>query len=155
MPFDEEDEKPSEQSKKIGLKKVSTQQSIFDSMPKKTSPEEFQQQVQQSQEHSSSFKVRVAQLALEFNKTMADKTLPKNKNLFQREVELELLRNMIKIAQEVNEAPLEREGEGSLGWITILLKTCFNQRDRINNLEYWISSIEKKLAELDSVKKSD
>jgi hypothetical protein len=155
MPFDEEDEKPSVQSTKIGLKKVSTQQSIFESIPKKPSSEEFQQQVQQVQDRASSFKTKVAQLAAEFNKSMADKTLPQNKNVFQREVELDLLRNMIRVAQEVNEHPLEREGEGSLGWITILLKTCFNQRDKINNLEYQLSVIEKKLSTLDTVKKSE
>jgi len=155
MPFDEEEEKPSAQSKKIGLKKVSSQQSIFESMPKKQTPEDFQQKVQQVQDRDSSFKVRVSQYAVEFNKAMADKTLSQNKNQFQREIELELLRNMVRIAQEINEAEREREGEGSLGWITVLLKTCLNQRDRINNLEYQLSLIEKKLLELDTAKKSE
>lgn len=155
IPFGNDEDQPSEQSKKIGLKKVGAQQSIFDSLPKKTTPEEFQQQVQQVQEQSSSFKVKVAQYAGEFNRAMADKTLPQNKNQFQKEIELELLRNMVRIAQDVNAHPLEREGEGSLGWITVLLKTCFNQRDRVNYLEYKIAIFEKKFAELDAAKKSE
>lgn len=155
VPFGGNEEQPSEQSKKIGLKKVSAQQSIFDSMPKKQSPGEFQEQVQQVQERASSFKVKVAQYAAEFNKTMTDKTLSQNKNQFQKEIELELLRDMVRVAQEVNEHPLEREGEGSLGWITVLLKTCFNQRDRMNYLEYKLSLFEKKFAELDVSKKSE
>jgi hypothetical protein len=155
VPFGGDEDQPSEQSKKIGLNKVSTQKSIFESMPKKQTQEEFQQQVEQVQERASSFKVQVAKYAGDFNRAMADKTLPQNKNQFEREIELELLRNMIRIAQEVNAHPLEREGEGSLGWITVLLKTCFNQRDRANFLEYKLATFEKKLAELDAAKKSE
>jgi hypothetical protein len=155
MPFDEEEDKPSVQSQKIGLKKVSSQKSIFEAMPKKPSPEEFEQRVQQVQERSSSYKVRVSELALQFNKAMADKTLSQNRNMFQQEVELDLLRSMVKLAQEVNNDPDEKEGEGSLSWITVLLKTCFNQRDRINRLEYSLSQIEKKIEPLDKPKKSE
>ena len=155
MPFDEEEPKPSVQSQKIGLKKVSSQQSVFESMPKKPTPESFQQKVEKIQERDSSYKVKAAQLVTEFNKAMVDKTLPQNKNMFQKEIEMELLRNMVKLAQEINESVQEREGEGSLSWIAILLKQCFSQRDRINTLEYKLSIFEKKLSELDVPKKSE
>jgi hypothetical protein len=145
MPFDEEDnDQPSLQSQKLGLKKVSTQSSIFDSMPKKPSPEEFEQQVQRVQERGSSFKAKTADLAVRFYRTMADKTLASNKNMFQKEVEMEMLKDMIKLAQEINAHPLEREGEGSLSLITLLMKTVFNQRDKINALEYYVVQLEKK-----------
>jgi hypothetical protein len=72
---------------------------------------------------------------------------------------------MIRLAQEINEDELERTGEGSLSWITLLLKTCFNQRDKINRLEYSVSQLEKKIdpahlselisVVLDSKKKSE
>lgn len=145
MPFDEEDnDQPSVQSQKLGLKKVSTQSSIFDSMPKKQTPEEFERKVQKVQERESSFKGKTADLAIKYYRTMADKTLPVNKNMFQKEVELELMKDMIKMAQEINAHPLEREGEGSLSLITLLLKTVFNQRDKINTLEYHVVQLEKK-----------
>lgn len=155
MPFDEEESKPSAQSQKIGLKKVSSQQSVFDSMPKKPSQEDFQQQVQQMNDRESSFKTRAAQLVMDFNRAMADKTLAPNKNIFQKEMEVELLRNMVKLAQEINSNEREREGEGTLSWVTILLKQCFTQRDRINNLEYKLSGFEKKFQDLDAQKKSE
>jgi hypothetical protein len=154
MPFDEEEVKPSLQSQRIGLKKV-TGPSIFDSMPKKPGPEDLKQQVEQFQEKVSSFKVKASKLASDFYKTMGDKTLPQNKNTFQKEIEFELLRDMVKLAQEVNADDKEREGEGSLAWITVLLRTCFGQRDRINLLEYQLSIFEKKLSELDNQKKSE
>jgi hypothetical protein len=151
-PFDEEESKASAQSQKIGIKKASSQKSIFESMPKKPTQEEFDQKVQQVQKKASSYKIRASELAIQFNRAMADKTLPQNKNVFQQEIELDLLRNMVKLAQEVNSDPNETEGEGSLSWITVLLKTSFNQRDRINNLEYALSQLEKNILSADKTK---
>jgi hypothetical protein len=155
MPFDEEEVKPSKQSQKIGIKTVSSQKSVFESQPKNPTPQEFEQKVQQVHEKLSTYKIRASELVLQFNKAMVDKTLPENKNMFQKEVELDLLRNMVKLAQEINNDVKENEGEGSLSWITILLKNSFNQRDRINKLEYVISQMERKLSALDSSKKSE
>lgn len=147
MPFDEEDEDDasSEQSHKVGLKKVSTQKSIFDDVVEKPSQQDLDVKVKGIQERGSHYKSRTAELAIQFNKTLADKTLPQNKNLFQNELEGELLKNMVRLAQEINADNSEREGEGSLSWITLLLKTCFNQRDKINKLEYTVSQLDKKL----------
>ena len=152
--FEKEDEQ-SAQSQKIGLKKVSSQQSIFETMPKKQTPAEFEQKVQKSQERMSGYKMRAAELAVQFNKAMADRTLAVNKNILQQEVELDLLRSMVRLAQEVNNDSKENEGEGSLSWITVLLKTCFNQRDRINSLEYILVQLEKKINAIDDAKKSE
>lgn len=146
MPFDEEDQdQQSVQSQKVGLKQVSSQKSIFDSMPKKQSPEEFEAKVHKSQERQSHNKARAADLAVQFNKAMADKTLPQNKNMFQQEVEKELLGKMVQLAVDINSDQTEQyDGMGSLSWITLLLKTCFNQRDRINVLEYKVTHLERK-----------
>lgn len=145
MPFDEEDnDQPSVQSQKVGLKKVSTQKSIFDAIPKKPTQEQFEQRVKEVQERASSYKSKTADLAVQFNKTMADKTLNSNKNMFQKELELELLKNMVRLAQDINADIKESEGDGSVCMIALLLKTCFNQRDKINTLEYVVTQLEKK-----------
>lgn len=156
MPFDNEPQKPSVHAQKIGLKKqVSSQPSMFDNMPKKPTPQEFEQQVKAVEERGSNYKSRAADLATRFNKALADKTLPVNKNQLQLEVEREILTNMVKLAQEVNADDNEREGEGSLSWIIILLKTCFAQRDRMNVLEYRLSQLEKKNTTVDKPKPSE
>ena len=146
MPFDEEeqDTEPSAQSQKVGLKNVSSQKSIFADMPKKVSQEDFENKVKKVQEKKSRYKTKTADLAVQFYKTMSDKHLSQNKNAFQKELENELLKNMVRLAQEINSDGEEREGEGSLSWITLLLKTCFNQRDKINELEYSILQLDKK-----------
>lgn len=154
MPFDEDEVKPSAQSQKIGIKKVSPQKSIFESMPKKPGPEDLEQKVQQVQERASGYKAKLYDLAIQFNNAMIDKTLQQNKNMFQREIESELLRDMSNLAQEINSDPMEKDGVGSLNWIVLLLKTCLNQRDRINRLEYALSQIEKKFEQLDKLPKS-
>src|SRR5271157_700187 len=102
MSFDDAEQKPSLQAQKIGLKKVSSQKSVFENIPKKPSPEDFERQVQDVQQRQSTYKTRAADLVVQFNKVMADKTLRNNKNPFQQEVEKELLRNMVQLAQEVN-----------------------------------------------------
>lgn len=152
MPFDDDEQ---EQQPKVGLKK-NNQKSIFDSMQKKPSKEDFDNNVKVLQEKSSQYKERTADLAIKFSKTVADKTLQQNKNLFQTELENDLLRNMVKLAQEINSDDSEREGEGSLSWITLLLKTCFNQRDKINKLEYNLTQLNKKIdAALDNSNKNE
>lgn len=145
MPFDEEDnEQPSLHSQKIGLKKVSTQQSIFDSMPKKPTQDDLNQGVKKLQDRASASKRRAADLAVKFYTMMADKTLLQNKNQFQKELEIELLKDMVNFATDVNNDPNEKEGVGSISLIALMLKNAISQRDKINNLEYILSQLEKK-----------
>jgi hypothetical protein len=134
---------PDEYTPKGGVK--SQGQSMFDNKRRKPTQQEFQQQVQQSQDTQSGYKKRAAELFVQFQKSMADKTLPQNRNVFNAESEKEILQNMIVLAAEINSDPNERESEGSLTWIVLLLKTCFNQRDRLNELEYNIALLNKKL----------
>jgi hypothetical protein len=147
MPFDEEtnQEEPTIQSQKVGLKKVSSQKSIFDKMPKKPSTEEFEKQVKKAVENNSTYKSKASELAFAFNKAMNDKTLRQNKNIFSNDMEKELLTKMVQLAIDINNDEVEGMDMGSMSWITLLLKTCFSQRDRINTLEYSILQLEKKI----------
>jgi len=147
MPLDDDydnEEQPSSKSQKTGLKQVSSQKSIFDSMPKKPTAEKLEKQVKQIQDRDSDYQIRAADLVLKFKKAMEDKTLQSNKNIFARELEKDLLSDMIKLAVEINNDPNEPEGMGSMSWIVLLFKTCFSQRDKMNKLEYTISLLDKK-----------
>ena len=146
MAFDDDETKPSLQSQKIGLKKVSGQKSVFDNVPKKPTAEQFQKQVEAAANRNTDYKQRAAELATMFNKTMVDKTLIQNRNILANDAERELLQRMIQLAIDINNDPNEQEGMGSLSWITLLLKTCFSQRDKINQLEYIIFQLEKKMS---------
>lgn len=140
--FDEDPKEPREN--RVKLKQVSSQKSMFDDMPKKKpTQQEFQQQVHEAQERSSSYKVRAAKLVQEFGKMMADKTLPENKSIFSREGERELLGQMMQLAIEINNDSTEQEGMGSLSWVAVLFNTCLAQRDRLNFLEFRLEKAEK------------
>lgn len=142
MPFDEDE--PKEFKPKIGLKKQGAK-SMFEGKPRPPTQQEFEQQVQQTQDRLSGYNKRAADLFLQFNKAMSDKTLPQNRNSLNNEIEKELLQNMVQLATEINNDPAEKEGMGSLTWIILLFKTCFSQRDRLNEMEYTLSSLQKKL----------
>lgn len=145
MPFDKEYEDPKEQrASRVGLKNVSSQPSMFEGVPKKASPQEAQQKVQASQDRVSDHMKRANELAVQFNRTLMDKTLPQNKSIFSSEMERELLQNMMKLADDINNDPAQPDSYGSLSWIAVLLKTCLAQRDRLNQLEYVLVQMEKK-----------
>ncbi len=120
-------------------------QSMFDGRRRAPTQQEFQQKVQQTQETLTGYNRRAADLFMQFQKAMADKTLPQNRNVFNHEAEKEMLQNMLQLATEINNDPNEQEGMGSLTWIILLFKTCLAQRDRVNELEYAMTSLQKKL----------
>jgi hypothetical protein len=144
MPFEEDDDKP-ERVQNKQLKKVSSQKSIFDDVPKKVTQEEFERKVKKVVEQNSAYKQKAAEYATLFKKILSDRTLSQNKNVFALEMETELLSNMIELSVNINNDPNEKEGMGSLMWIILLFKACLSQRDRINKLEYVVSQLEKKL----------
>lgn len=134
MPFDEE-EIDLEQPRKVGLKKVSSQKSIFDKAIKKA-PSNLDEVARSVERQKLTYKEIAAELSLQFKKAMADKTLAENKNIFQIEAEQEMLSKMVKLAVNVNTDENEEEGMGSLMWVILLLKTNLNLRNKVNSLEY-------------------
>jgi hypothetical protein len=51
---------------------------------------------------------------------------------------------MLQLAIEINTDPNEQEGMGSLTWITLLFKTCLAQRDRLNEMEFTLVTLQNK-----------
>jgi hypothetical protein len=161
-PFDEEDEEETQSPTREGLKKVSSQKSIFDGQPKKPSQADLDKRVKNMQERDEGYKRQAAQLAIDFNKIIKDKTLRNNKNVIQRDMEQELIDKMITFAFQVNHDEAEQEGAGSVSLILLLLKATLYQRDRINELEYNLMQVQKaqdaltqKLEGLDKPKPSE
>ena len=116
-------------NKKIGLKQVSSQKSIFDKEKEsKPTQEQFEKKVEEINKKLNDYKSRAAELALSYKKLILDKTLSQNKNIFADEVEKETLSKMVGLAVEINTDENEQEGMGTLGWVTLLLKyflRCF------------------------------
>lgn len=136
---------PDKYEPKIGLKKQPGQKSMFDGRVRPPTQQEFQEKVQQIEDRKASYKQRAADLFMAFSKSMSDKTLPVNRSPLNRDAEREMLQDMVQLAIDINTDPNEQEGMGSLTWITCLFKTAMAQRDRINELEYTIAALNKKL----------
>lgn len=149
MPFDDEDQ--SDLVKKVELKKVSSQKSMFDKPDKpKVSQQTLEQRADEINKKNNDYKSRAAELAVSFKKILLDKTLPQNKSIFLEEIEKETLSKMIALAVEINADEDEDEGMGTLGWVTLMLKYFLHHRDRINSLEYELKVANKNI---DSLKK--
>jgi hypothetical protein len=136
---------PEDRDPRVGLKKASGQKSMFEGKPKPPSQQEFQEKVQKVEDRKSGHKQRAADLFLQFQKSIADKTLPQNRNLLNRDAEREMLQEIMQLAMDINGDQQEQESMGSLTCITFLFKTIMFQRDRINELEYQVVSLNKKL----------
>jgi hypothetical protein len=153
--FRDDNSKPSDRSDKVGLKQVSSKPSIFDNQPKKPSQATLEKNVAATQERLTGHKKAAAELTVRFQKIMTDKTLPGNQNVLSSNIEMELLKDMMIFASEVNNDPNESdEGIGSLGLIAILLKTCITQRNRINELDYSLNSLNKRADAMDTLLKA-
>lgn len=145
MPFDDDDDDNPPKKPKVGVK--SQGKSMFDSLPKKPSFEQFEQEAQDANKKLEGYGERARELASQFKKVMEDKTLPQNKNLFVVEIEKELISKMINLAIEINSDENEAEGMGSVGWIALTLRYLLVQKDRMNQLEYSVLNLENKVKE--------
>lgn len=143
MPFDEED--PKEYVPKTGVKQVSGQKSMFDGRPRPPTQQEFEQKVHTAHEKQQGYNKRAGELYIRFAKTMADKTLPQNRNILNNETERELLTDIIGLAKDIRDDANEEAELGPITCIILLLRTCLSQRDRINELEYSFIQLQKKL----------
>lgn len=149
MPFDDDYKKLPDQPPPSGLKNVSSQKSMFDNRPRKQTQQEFDQRVKNVEEIKSGYKAQTADLGVAFNKLMADKTLPENKNILSQDMEREVLVRMVRLAEAINNDPAEeKDGNGSLSWVALLLKTCLNQRDKLNQQEYEFSKFKSQVSAL-------
>ena len=143
MPFESDYDDIDENKNRVAPKL--NKPSIFDNRPKKPSKEDFESSVREIESNKRSYKQRAATLVMEFNKLLTQDTLPQNKTVFEIEHEKDLLTKMIELAVELNSDPNEMEQGGSINWITVLLKVCFYQRDKINLLSWKLESEIKKI----------
>ena len=130
---------------KVTLKKVSSQKSFLEAVEKKPSKEDLEKNAKIINDKKSAHKIKAAEINRKFYKALTDKTLAKNRKVFQNDIEREILSEMIQVANDINNDPLENEGIGTLVILVPLLKTCFSQRDKINDLEYSVFVLEKKI----------
>lgn len=134
----EEDYDPLKDSKKTGIKKVSSQNSSV-KVEKKTSKEDFEKAVSEVVHSKNDNKEKAIKAVLSFKKVMSDKTLNSNKNPILKEVEKKSLQDLMQTINELDNDENEDICAGSSIGITLLLSLVMSLKDRINELEYKLS----------------
>lgn len=106
--------------------------------------DDFEKMVNEAVEKKEGYQQMAFDLGKEFLGLMKDKTLPENKGPIAANLEKEVLNKLINFSIMVNTDQNEPEGMGSIGLVTLLLKTSLVFRDNYNRLEYNYELINKK-----------
>lgn len=83
------------------------------------------------------------ELAKKFLLSLGDKTLVQNKGVISEDEEKMVRAKLLELAISLNNDEYEREGEGAIALISILMKSVIKLRDRINELEYAVYVLNK------------
>jgi len=140
MPFDD-NKKP--KPRKTGLK-INNEGSNLPP-PKPSTSEAFSQKADAAFIKIQGYKQRMWDLSAKFKSFIEDKILPLNKTLVSKDLENEVLQQLITVASEMNEDDTQPEGLGSTALCMLLMKMTLLQRDIINSLAYEVDKLKMQL----------
>lgn len=138
---DEEEEKPEERRIEKGVKLENKRQPVQKQVDFEEKADEYMAFIQQRNR-------QMLDLVKEVIKIHKDKTLTQNKTTMARDVENSTLLKIVNLAVEINQDEQEPEGMGSIALINLLFKIMLLQRERINDLDYELVQLKKKLSSL-------
>jgi len=96
------------------------------------------------------------QIAKEFLDAVRSKVLPSNRGTLGDGHEKMLRDRFVALVTALNNDPNERfDGTGSSFALKVIMRVALLQRDRINELEYRLQELEKKVSRLGAEKASD
>lgn len=128
------------------LTKLDNRKSRFAS--KSLQKKNFMEQVRDHAEDNLDKNQKMFQLGLRYLEIMKDQTLPENRGPIEKNIEQEVLGNLVNFAVQINNDDNEPEGNGSMAIINLLLKTALINRDNQNKALFKISLLEKEIREL-------
>lgn len=111
--------------------------------------QDFQQQVMTTHKRLEGHLKDAYELGTEFTKLMLVTKVAENLGPYERSFEKEIVRKLIDYAITVNNDDQEQEGMGSVSLITLLLKTTFKMRDKMNQLSYENHLLERRVQHLE------
>lgn len=138
MPFDDLDDDSDEaykNKKKLGAK--------LNKKPEPVAVPKFEEKAKEVFEKEQYYKSKIFELVTKFSTILKDKTLPENKTELVRQVEGEVISNLIELAQEMNSDDYTNDGEGSNALINLLFKVVVSYKDKLNSLEFRIRQLEE------------
>lgn len=103
----------------------------------------FEGQVEDYQIQQQKLVKQAMDLTNKFNEFIKDSTLKENKGPIQLDLEKQICKDIVDLSLVLNADETQAEGIGSAGVNLLLLKIVMYQRDKINELGYKISKLEK------------
>lgn len=136
MPFDDDADADEayKNKKKLGAK--------LNNKPEAVVAPKFEEKAKEVFEKEQYYKSKIFELVTKFSNILKDKTLPENKTELVKQVEGEVVANLIELAQEMNSDDYTSDGEGSNALINLLFKVVVSYKDKLNSLEYRIKQLE-------------
>jgi hypothetical protein len=119
------------------------------SLAKKQVAENFNQRVSETHKRLEGNLKSAYELATEFTRLMADSRIEDNVGPIDKSFEKEIIRKLINYAIQVNSDENEQEGMGSVSLITLLLKTLFKMRNKMNQMAYNNHMLEIRLTNIE------
>ena len=111
--------------------------------PKTPTSEVFEQKANEALKRIEGYKKRFWELSGQFKAMITDRVLVDNKSPIAKNIEGEVLNNLVQVASEMNADATQPEGFGSITLDMLLMKMLLLQRDTINAMAYKISELEK------------
>lgn len=123
--------------------------------PKQDTSALFNKQADEVFSKIEDFKKRSFELGSKFKAIIEDKKLSVNKTQINKDLEQEVLNNLVILANDMNADENQPEGVGSVAVSMLLMKMLLIQRDSINDLSFKVETIEKALNVFLSEKKEN
>jgi len=106
----------------------------------------FSEAADKIQEYKSELSGKIVEALRKMLLVIKDKTLPSNKGKVAEEYESSIRKEIIDLEIEINNDPNDENiAMGSVVVDTIILKALLVQRDRINELEYKLEQLSKRI----------
>ena len=123
--------------------KISNEKSMFNKKEPSVSAQDFEQSADAVFNKFELRKRKCIELGAKFVNILNDKTLAENRSVITKDTEKEVVGGLINIASEINTDESEDEGMGSVAMVTLLMRAVLIQRDKINELSFKVSQLEK------------
>lgn len=123
--------------------KLDVSKSKYQPKGPKKSEVDFEKEISAHIKNEDLLKKQAAELSERFIAALNDKTLPENKGLIGKDVEIELIKNLSRFAIILNTDEAQPEGIGGVGLCQILMNCVLMLRDKVNELSYKVYQLEQ------------
>lgn len=103
----------------------------------------FEKDATEAFRRGEDYKQRFWDLSQKLKSIMLDQTLSENRTSITKDLEMQSIRALMSLAQEMDDDEQQANSEGTRGMAMLLLKFLLMQKDTINQLAYRVEQLER------------